>query len=55
VDIVDPKTNKKLFSIEHEVRSLKHPMYRRPLVNRQAGEFLEPRRVNGQTILGSVQ
>jgi hypothetical protein len=54
VDIVDPRTNKKLFSIEHEVRSLKHPMYKRPLVNRQIGEFLEPRRVNGRTILGSV-
>jgi hypothetical protein len=55
VDIVDPKTNKKLFSIEHEVRSLKHPMYKRPLVNRAIGEFLEPRRVNGRTILGAVQ
>lgn len=54
VDIVDPETNEKLFSIEHEVRSLKHPLYRRPLVNRTIGEFLEPRRINGQTILGSV-
>jgi hypothetical protein len=54
VDIVNPETNEKLFSIEHEVRSLKHPMYKRPLVNRTIGEFLEPRRVGGQTILGSV-
>jgi hypothetical protein len=54
VDIVDPKTNKKLFSIEHEVRSMKHPLYKRPLVNRTIGEFLEPRRVGGQTMLGSV-
>jgi hypothetical protein len=29
-------------------------MYKRPLVNRQIGEFLEPRRINGRTILGSV-
>jgi len=54
VDIVEPKSNKHLFSIEHEVRSLKHPMYKRPLLNRSIGEFLEPRRVGGQTILGSV-
>jgi hypothetical protein len=32
--IVDPKSNKPLFEIEHEVRSLKHPLYARPLVNR---------------------
>jgi hypothetical protein len=30
-------------------------MYKRPLVNRAIGEFLEPRRVNGRTILGAVQ
>ena len=34
VDIVDPDTNEKLFRIEHEVRSMRHPMYARPLVNR---------------------
>ena len=54
VDIVEPKSNKHLFSIEHEVRSMKHPMYKRPLVNRSAGEFPEPMRVGGRTILGSV-
>jgi len=32
--IVDPKSNQPLFEIEHEVRSLKHPLYARPLVNR---------------------
>ena len=32
--IVDPKTLAPLFQIEHEVRSLKHPLYARPLVNR---------------------
>jgi len=32
--IVDPKSRKELFKIEHEVRSLTHPMYARPLVNR---------------------
>jgi hypothetical protein len=29
-------------------------MYRRDLVNRQVGQFLEPRRMNGQTVLGAV-
>jgi hypothetical protein len=32
--IADPETGKELFKIEHEVRSLTHPMYARPLVNR---------------------
>ena len=54
VDIIDPKTGEKLFEIEHEVRGLKHAMYRRDLVNRQVGQFLEPRRMNGRTVLGSV-
>ena len=34
LDIVDPDTNASLFRIEHEVRSMRHPMYSRPLVNR---------------------
>ncbi len=54
VDIVDPKTGEKLFKLEHEIRGLHHVQYRRPLVNRMAGQFLEPRRVNGQTVLGTV-
>jgi hypothetical protein len=32
--IVDPKDGKKLFQIEHEVRSMKHRLFARPLVNR---------------------
>ncbi len=32
--IVDPRDAKKLFQIEHEVRSTKHRLYNRPLVNR---------------------
>ena len=34
--IVDPDNGKPLFDIEHEVRSLHHPMYERYLVNRNA-------------------
>lgn len=33
-DIVDPKTGERLMELEHEVRSMHHPMYRRDLVNR---------------------
>jgi hypothetical protein len=33
-DIVDPDTNEVLFTIEHEVRSQTHPMFGRPLINR---------------------
>jgi hypothetical protein len=33
-DIVDPDDGRPLFTIEHEVRSMTHPMYARPLVNR---------------------
>jgi hypothetical protein len=34
VHIVDPRDGRKLFEIEHEVRSMRHPLYARPLVNR---------------------
>jgi hypothetical protein len=34
LDIADPDTGKVLFAIEHEVRSLTHPLYARPLLNR---------------------
>jgi hypothetical protein len=33
-DIVDPKSGEKLHELEHEVRSLRHPLYYRPFVNR---------------------
>jgi hypothetical protein len=32
--IVDPRDAQPLFQIEHEVRSMRHPLYARPLVNR---------------------
>jgi hypothetical protein len=37
-DIVDLDTGKVLFKIEHEVRSLKHPLYGRPFVNRNPAQ-----------------
>jgi hypothetical protein len=33
-DIVDPADGRHLFTVEHEVRSVTHPMYLRPLINR---------------------
>jgi hypothetical protein len=45
-DIVDPATGKKLFEIEHEIRSITHPLYARPLVNRN------PRQTNRNYVQG---
>lgn len=33
-DIVDPASDAPLLRLEHEVRALTHPMFNRPLVNR---------------------
>ena len=32
--ITDPRDGRQLFQIEHEVRSMKHRLFGRPLVNR---------------------
>lgn len=37
-ELVDPESGKRLFTLEHEVRSLKHPLYARPLVNRNPAQ-----------------
>jgi hypothetical protein len=37
-DIVDPESGKKLFEIEHEVRSFTHPLRARPLINRNPAQ-----------------
>ena len=36
--IIDPDDGKQLFEIEHEVRSLYHPMFERHLINRNASQ-----------------
>lgn len=36
--IADPYSGRPLVQIEHEVRSLRHPLYARPLVNRNAAQ-----------------
>jgi hypothetical protein len=45
-DIVDLDTGKVLFTIEHEIRSMTHPLYARPLVNRN------PAQTNRNYIMG---
>ena len=37
-DIVDPEDGKRKFQLEHEVRSLHHPMYHRPFINRDTAQ-----------------
>ena len=37
-DVVDPETDRVLFTLEHEVRSLRSPLYLRPLVNRNPAQ-----------------
>lgn len=37
-DIVDPEGGRVLCTIEHEVRSMRHPLYARPLVNRNPAQ-----------------
>jgi hypothetical protein len=34
LDIFDPKNGKALFRLEHEIRSMTHPLYARPMINR---------------------
>ncbi len=37
-DVVDPDSGEVLVTIEHEVRSMRHPLYARALTNRNAGQ-----------------
>jgi catechol 2,3-dioxygenase-like lactoylglutathione lyase family enzyme len=39
-DLVAPDSGELVFTLEHEVRSLRHPMYRRALVNRNPDQTL---------------
>ncbi|MEX2617080.1 MAG: hypothetical protein WD767_13370 [Alphaproteobacteria bacterium] len=37
-DIVDPKSGKLLYQLEHEIRSMTHPLYGRPMINRNPAQ-----------------
>ncbi|MFM8318340.1 MAG: hypothetical protein ACKOAV_08210 [Bacteroidota bacterium] len=36
IKVVDPDNGRVLFEVEHEIRSMTHPLFMRPLVNRNA-------------------
>jgi hypothetical protein len=37
-DIVDPASGKLLYKLEHEIRSMTHPLYGRPMINRNPAQ-----------------
>lgn len=39
-DILNLETEEKVFTLEHEVRSLHHPLYARPLINRNPAQMI---------------
>ncbi len=50
-DIVDPGTGKTLYQLEHEVRSMGHPMWGRELVNRDPSQSLRGYRRGADALL----
>ncbi|HEX3863171.1 MAG TPA: hypothetical protein VHY35_15905 [Stellaceae bacterium] len=45
--IVDVDTNEPLFEIEHEIRSMTHPLYARPLINRNPAQSQQSYQMGG--------
>jgi hypothetical protein len=45
--IVDLDSNETLFEIEHEIRSMTHPLYARPLVNRNPSQSQQHYQLGG--------
>ena len=54
IDIIDLDSNEVLFQIEHEVRSVTHPLYARPLVNRNPAQSNRGYRRGQDTFLGEI-
>ena len=54
IDIIDLDTSEVLFQIEHEVRSVTHPLYARPLVNRNPAQSNRGYRRGQDTFLGEI-
>jgi catechol 2,3-dioxygenase-like lactoylglutathione lyase family enzyme len=52
-ELVDPVSGAHCFTLEHEVRSLRHPLYARPLVNRNPDLTNRNYRMGGEGIGGS--
>lgn len=51
MDIVDPGTGETLYQLEHEVRSMGHPMWGRELVNRDPSQSLQGYRRGADALL----
>ncbi|MFL9949032.1 VOC family protein [Paraburkholderia agricolaris] len=51
-ELVDPATGTPCFTLEHEVRSLRHPLYARPLVNRNPDLTNRNYRMGGEGVGG---
>ena len=54
IDIVDVDSGDLLFKIEHEVRSATHPLYARPLVNRNPAQSNRGYRRGQDDFLGQI-
>ena len=53
-DIIDLDTGKTLLEIEHEVRSATHPLYARPLINRNPRQSNRGYRPGQDNFLGQI-
>ncbi|MGH8338155.1 MAG: hypothetical protein ACRETL_15325, partial [Gammaproteobacteria bacterium] len=53
-NIIDPDSGKMLFAVEHEVRSLRHPIYMRPLVNRNPDQSIMRYSPGYDTLIPSI-
>ncbi|CAE6868207.1 hypothetical protein R75465_08109 [Paraburkholderia aspalathi] len=51
-DVIDPVSGALCFKLEHEVRSLRHPLYARPLVNRNPDQSNRNYRTGGDVRSG---
>lgn len=54
IDIIDLDSKDVLFKIEHEVRSATHPLYARPLINRNPGQSNRGYRPGQDNFLGQI-
>ena len=54
IDIIDLDSNEVVFQIEHEVRSVTHPLYARPLVNRNPAQSNRGYRRGQDIFLGEI-
>jgi hypothetical protein len=53
-DIVDPDSGRVIFTVEHEVRSMRHPLYARALVNRDPRQTVRTYRTGRDALAWSI-